>query len=69
MSDQLSMGPLSFIDSRQPANKLAPPPKYFSKEFLEDRFALAITKNDILFGYEIPNNGGLVCTNHEMLDK
>ena len=38
-------------------------------EFMSDKFALATKKNDILFGYEIPINGGLVCTNQEMLDR
>ena len=69
MSEELSMGPLSFIDSRQPANSLAPPPKYFTVEFLQENFALADKQNEILFGYEVPNNGGLVCTNQEMLDR
>lgn len=30
---------------------------------------LPMNKKDILFGYEVPNNGGLVCTNQEMLDR
>ena len=63
MSDELSMGPHSFIDSRQKANKLTPPPIYFTKEYIDENFALPTAKNDILFGYEVPNNGGLVCTN------
>ena len=34
MSDHLSVGPLSFIDQRQEPNMLAPPPKYFTNEFI-----------------------------------
>ena len=57
------MGPLSFVDSRQQRNSLAPPPKYFTNEFMVENFALATEIDKILFGYEVPNNGGLVCTN------
>lgn len=63
------MGPLSFIDSRQPPNDRAPPPKYFTPAFITEKFALPINKNHILYGYETPNKGGLVCTDQEMLDR
>ena len=63
LSDTLSMGPLSFIDTKVPFNKLCPVPKYFTTDFLKEKFALPQNKSDILFGYEMPANGGLVCTN------
>jgi hypothetical protein len=40
MTEVLSVGPHSFIDSRQEPNKLAPPPKYFDEEYLKVKFAL-----------------------------
>ena len=69
MTEVLSIGPQSFIDSRQPPNKLAPPPKYFDEEYLRVKFGLASDKKEILYGYEMPSNGGLVCTNVEFLER
>ena len=69
LSDSLSMGPLSFIDSRQKANKHTPPPKYFEVDYIKEKFALPTEIQEILFGYEFPENGGMVCTNKEMLDR
>ena len=63
------MGPKSFCDSRQEYNKLAPPPIYFSYEFIKEHFSFPTNKAEILFGYEYPQNGGLICTNQEMLDR
>ena len=57
------MGKLSFIDKKMPIQKLAPPPKYFTKEFLLDKFALPQDVRDILYGFEFPENGGMICTN------
>lgn len=34
LSTTMSVGDKSFIDSRQPYKRLAPPPKYFDNEFL-----------------------------------
>lgn len=39
MSTTQPMGHYSFVDSRQGYYKLAPPPKYFSDEFLQNMFA------------------------------
>ena len=39
MSTTQAVGKYSFIDSRQKYYKLAPPPKYFSDEFLRSMFA------------------------------
>lgn len=69
MSEAYSVGPQSFIDSRQEPKKLAPPPKYFTTEFIEEKFAQPVVKKEILYGYDKPAHGGLVCTNQEMLDR
>lgn len=69
MTEVMTIGPHSFVDSRQGANKLAPPPKYFDSEYLRVKFALPSDRNEILDGYETTNNGGLVCNNLEFLEK
>lgn len=69
MTEAISVGPKSFVDSKQQSNKVAPPPKYFSNEFIEEKFAQPIINKEILFGYDKPAHGGLVCTNQEMLDR
>jgi len=49
---------------------LAPPPKYFSEEFLIENFgSLPCLKADILQGLEPAPNGGLVCTDQEALNR
>jgi hypothetical protein len=64
------LGDRSFIDSRQGFNKTAPPPKYFTEEFLMKEFGqLPTKKEDILFGFEYPEVGGLICTDKEALEK
>ena len=69
MSEVISVGPHSFIDSKQAANKLAPPPKYFDQEYLKVKFPLPSDKNEILDGFETTSNGGLVCNKAEFLEK
>jgi hypothetical protein len=71
LSHTMSMGKKSFANSKQSYYKLAPPPKYFSNEFLLREFheLLASDKEDLLFGFEYPEQGGLICTDKEMLDK
>ena len=50
----------SFVDSRQPYKKKAPPPKYFSEELLLAE--LPTRREDILRGLEEQKYGGLICT-------
>ena len=63
------MGELSFVDKKTPINKLAPPPKYFTDDFIRKEFALPTQIQDILKGIEYTKYGGLVCTSEEMLEK
>ena len=59
----MSVGPNSFVDRRSAINKFGPPPKYFSNEFLTQDFAkLPVAKDDVLFGFDFPECGGLICT-------
>ena len=49
---------------------MAPPPKYFDDEYLMEGFAnLPQDKQSIMKGLEIPENGGLICTDEEQLNK
>ena len=56
------MGQDSFVDKKMPLQKLAPPPKYFTSEYILDNFALPQDMKDILKGFDFPDNGGMVCT-------
>ena len=49
LSTSLSVGNKSFVDSRQPYKRLAPPPKYFDNEFMQTQFILS-TDKDVLLG-------------------
>ena len=69
-SKTISVGPNSFADCKQPFNKLAPPPIYYTGEQLLEAFKLPVDKDEILFGFETPEDaGGLICTDDAMLDK
>jgi hypothetical protein len=49
---------------------LAPPPKYFEDEYIIDNFGkLPTDKEVILHGFEVPEAGGLICTDQEALDR
>ena len=64
------MGEKSFIDTKQSYKRKAPPPKYFTDEFLLENFGkLPTDKQKILFGFEYPKTGGLICTDEESLNK
>ena len=55
MSKTKPMGQFSFVDSRQPYNKVAPPPKYFTDLILTSTFGnLPSDKKSILKGMEFP---------------
>ena len=69
MSKTISVGEKSFVDNRQPYNKLAPPPRYYTEEEILEKFKLPQSKDEILYGMEFPECGGLVCTDQEMLNK
>mmetsp|Transcript_15717 Transcript_15717/g.24137 ORF Transcript_15717/g.24137 Transcript_15717/m.24137 type:complete len:311 (+) Transcript_15717:247-1179(+) len=70
MSTQVALGKNSFCDKRQSYVKLAPPPKYFSEEFLIKNFSsLPTDVPTILHGLESPAHGGLICTDQEALNK
>ena len=69
LSKTISVGPKSFIDPRQPYNKLAPPPRYYTDEEIIAKFKLPTEKDEILYGFEYPECGGLICTDQEMLNK
>ena len=56
------MGQDSFVDKKMPLQKLAPPPKYFTSEYILENFALPQDMKDILKGFDFPDNGGMVCT-------
>jgi len=56
------MGELSFVDKKMPVQKLAPPPKYFTNEYILENFALSSDVKEILKGMEFPENGGMICT-------
>lgn len=63
MSTTIPLGKMSFIDSRQGYVHLAPPPKYFTDEFLMSTFgSLPYEKDVLLAGFEVPQDGGLICT-------
>ena len=51
--------------------QLAPPPKYFTEDFLMKGFnsSLPTERDDILYGFEVGDNGGLICTDQVALDK
>lgn len=69
-SKEISVGPNSFADKRQPFNKLAPPPMYYTGEQLLEAFQLPVKKDKILFGFDNPEDvGGLICTDDDMLNK
>lgn len=65
------VGECSFIDERQDFDPLAPPPKYFSPDYIRENFELNLPTDcgDILQNFTIPENGGLICTNEEALEK
>lgn len=65
------VGEYSFIDDRQPYNKLAPPPKYFTPDFIRQNFELNMPTDTegILSNFSMPEYGGLICTNEEALNK
>ena len=44
LSTTQPLGKYSFVDSRQKYYKLAPPPKYFSDEYLQTMFAQLATQ-------------------------
>ena len=67
MSDTVSVGKHSFIDSRQPYNKRCPPPKYFTEDILLEE--LPTSKEDILRGLIEGHHGGLVCIDQEAMDR
>ena len=69
LSTTMSVGDKSFIDSRQPYKRLAPPPKYFDNEFLHSQFSLPTDKKVILKEFDYPESGGLVFTDEEQLKK
>ncbi len=53
LSRTVALGNKSFCDSKQPYYKLAPPPKYFSEEYLMSTFgSLPRDKATILQGME-----------------
>lgn len=66
-----SVGDYSFIDERQQFNSLAPPPKYFTKDFIRQNFELNMPtdKDSVLRNFSKPDQGGLICTNEEALNK
>jgi hypothetical protein len=65
-----AMSKQSFVDSRQPRQKYAPPPVNFSDSYLVEHFArLPVIKERILQGLEMPEQGGLICTDEEALSK
>ena len=69
-SKQVSVGKNSFADFRQQYQKLAPPPKPFDDDYIMDGFGKMPTQKDlILRGMEIPETGGLLCTDEEQLSK
>lgn len=57
----------SFIDPTLPYDEACPPPKYFSMELLLT--PLPTDKNDFLNGLEVNQEGSLVCTDEEALNK
>ena len=61
----------SFIDERQAFNPLAPPPKYFTPDFIRQGFELSMPTDaaSILNNFTQPEQGGLICTNEEALNK
>ena len=71
LSDKLPVGQKSFIDDRQSYNKLAPPPKYFTDDYLLKSFGLdlPVDKDDVFKGFDFPKEGGLICTNKEMIKR
>lgn len=64
LSHKLPVGNNSFIDSRQSYHTHAPPPKYFTNEFLlrEYNDLLPVDRELVLVGMEYPVEGGLICT-------
>ena len=66
----VALGEFSFCDATQKRNKRAPPPKYFTEEQLIKYFgSLPEEREVILKGFEIPKDGGLICTDEEALNK
>mmetsp|Transcript_1033 Transcript_1033/g.1877 ORF Transcript_1033/g.1877 Transcript_1033/m.1877 type:complete len:83 (+) Transcript_1033:251-499(+) len=69
MSNEV-VGKYSFSDKNQKKHKLAPPPLYFTSEFIKQNFGqLPTQKEVILRGLEVPECGGLICTDQEALNK
>jgi len=62
LSHTMSIGEVSFVDKKMPLQKLAPPPKYFTSDYILENFALPSDVKTILRGMEFPDNGGMVCT-------
>ena len=70
LSTTLSVGKNSFADNRQQYQRMAPPPKEFDDNYLMEGFgSLPVDKETILKGMEIPEVGGLLCTDEEQLNK
>ena len=61
------VGPHSFADSKSKYDEKCPPPKPLSKAILLKK--LPDTKTEALVGLEIKEDGVLICTDQEALDK
>lgn len=50
---------------------MAPPPKYFTPEYMRENFDLNLPTDSasILHNFTIPEQGGLICTNQQALQK
>ena len=63
------VAPLSFCDSRQDFETLTPPPKYFTDEQMITGFTLSSEKAELLRAFAQLEDGGLIFTDQEALDK
>lgn len=67
LSEKIAVGPLSFVDGKQAYDKNARPPTYFSLKELQEK--LPATSAQILKGLDKTDEGGLVCTDEESIEK
>lgn len=62
-----SVGPLSFVDDRQPFEMLAPPPKYINDEMFLKDFTGPTDTQLILKDFVVDEQGYFVVTNEDII--
>jgi hypothetical protein len=58
---------VSFCDPNDKPDEKSPVPRYMPRSLVQKKLYTDV--DDVLYGFEKPEHGGLICTDKEALDK